>query len=68
MTTINLDRRYVEEVQAVKSMKERGVIQDYKSNEKSGIVWIKAEGEWIEVFSVDECLDSRIVYGSSRYA
>lgn len=67
MTTINLDRRYAEEVQAVKSMKERGVIQDYKSNEKSGIVWIKTEDEWIEVFSVDECLDSRIVYGSSRY-
>ncbi len=68
MTKINLDRRYAEEVQAVKSMKERGVIQDYKSNGKSGIVWIKAEDEWIEVFSVDECLDSRIVYGSSRYA
>ncbi len=68
MTTINLDRRYAEEVHAVKSMKERGVIQDYKSNEKSGIVWIKAEDEWIKVFSVDECLDSRIVYGSSYYA
>lgn len=56
MTHINLDKRFNAEVNAVKSMKERGVIEDYRHNATAGIVWIKAEGEWIEVFSIDEVL------------
>lgn len=54
---MNLNKAFNDEVKAVKSMKDRGVIQDYKSNEKAGIVWIKAEGEWIEVWNVDDVLE-----------
>lgn len=54
---MNLNKAFNDELKAVKSMKERGVIQDYKSNEKAGIVWIKAEGEWIEVWNVEDALD-----------
>lgn len=54
---MNLNKAFYDELKAVKSMKERGVIQDYKSNEKAGIVWIKAEGEWIEVWNVDDVLE-----------
>lgn len=56
MTHINLDKRFNAEVTAVKGMKERGVIEDYRHNVTAGIVWIKADGEWIEVFSIDEVL------------
>ena len=54
---MNLDKAFTAEVQAVKSMKERKIIEDYRSNEKAGIVWIKAEGEWIEVWNVNDALD-----------
>ena len=56
MKTINLDKRFTAEVNAVKGMKERGVLEDYRHNATAGIVWIKAEGEWIEVFSIDDVL------------
>lgn len=59
---MNLNKAFNNEVNAVKSMKERGVIQDYRSSEKAGIVWIKAEGEWIEVWNVDDVLDSHNNY------
>ena len=54
---MNLDKAFNNEVKAVKSMKDRGVIQDYKSSEKAGIVWIKADDEWIEVWNVEDVLD-----------
>lgn len=54
---MNLNKAFNDEVKAVKSMKERGVIQDYRSNEKAGIVWVKAEGEWIEVWNVEDVLE-----------
>lgn len=54
---MNLNKVFNDEVKAVKSMKERGVIQDYRSNEKAGIVWIKADGEWIEVWNVEDVLE-----------
>ena len=59
---MDLSKAFNDEVNAVKSMKERGVIQDYRRNEKAGIVWIKAEGEWIEVWNVDDVLDSHTNY------
>ena len=54
---MNLNKAFNDEVKSVKSMEERGVIQDYRSNEKAGIVWIKAEGEWIEVWNVEDVLE-----------
>lgn len=54
---MNLNKSFNDEVKVVKSMKERGVIQDYRSNEKAGIVWIKADGEWIEVWNVEDVLE-----------
>lgn len=62
MSHTNLDKLYTQEIKAVKSMKERGVIEDYRFNDKAGIVWIKAEGEWIQVFSIDEVLDHKPAY------
>lgn len=58
MKNINLDKIFKDEVKAVKSMKERGIIQDYRSHESSGRIFIKAEGEWIEVWNIDDALDS----------
>lgn len=54
---MNLGKAFQEEVKTAKSMKERGVIQDYRSSETAGIVWIKAEGEWIEVWNVEDALN-----------
>lgn len=55
---MDLNKQMTYEVEAVKSMKERGVIEDYRFNEKAGIVWVKAEGEWFEVWSIEEVLAS----------
>ena len=62
---MNLNKAFNDEVKAVKSMKERGVIQDYRSNGEAGIVWIKAEGEWIEVWNVDDALDFSQLYNNA---
>ena len=58
MSTISLEKIYKQELSCVRSMKERGVIQDYKGNAFAGVIWIKADGEWIEVWNVNDVLDS----------
>lgn len=65
MKTINLNRQYNQEIKAVRSMKERGVIEDFKGNAEAGIVWIKAEGEWIEVWNMSEALESHTAYNNA---
>jgi hypothetical protein len=65
MKTINLNKHYDQEIKAVKSMKERGIIEDFKGNPDAGIVWIKAEGEWLEVWNMSEALDSHTAYNNA---
>ena len=54
---MNLDKAFKDEVKVAQSLKDKGVVQDYRSNATAGIVWIKAEGEWIEVWNVNDVLD-----------
>jgi hypothetical protein len=65
MSNINLNHAYHQEIKAVRSMKERGVIEDYKGNEAVGVVWVKAEGEWLEVWNWTEAIESHTDYNNA---
>lgn len=62
---MNLDKAFKDEVKMAQSLKDKGVIQDYRSNSTAGIVWIKAEGEWIEVWNVNDVLDFSRAYNGA---
>ena len=58
MSNVNLNSQFKNELKIVKSLKLDGVIEDYKHNEACSVLWIKADGEWIEVWSIGAYVDS----------
>jgi hypothetical protein len=58
MSQVNLNNQFKDELKIVKSLKLDGVIEDYKHNDACSVLWVKAEGEWIEVWSIDAYIDS----------
>ena len=54
---MNLDKAFKDQVKMAQCLKDEGSIQDYRSNATAGILWIKEEGEWIEVWNVSDILD-----------
>ena len=62
---MDLNNQYHLEMETAGRLKKKGFIEDYKGNESVGVVWVKAEGEWIEVWNWTEVIESHTTYNNA---